>query len=150
MQLDTHAIASQASRGIELADFTNIITYACFISDMLSTIPIGKGAYFQDVNTLISIYLTRLGKDEIRVETVLGPDMHPKQPMFRRPVPPHNMPRSSTVRKTQSSMAKAAQEHGRDFVSQRIADLAPVVVHATTGMNRADRRAFGRFMKKNN
>lgn len=143
VHIDTHAIASQASRGIDLADFTNIITHACFLPNTLNTIPVGKGAYFQDLNTRISIYIYRLGNDELRIETVLGPDMKPKPPMFRRAVPSHNIKIDPRVNPAQNAVAQVAQQHGRDYVSQHLSDLAPIA-----NMNRTDRRAFNRLMKK--
>ena len=40
-------------------------------------------------------------------------------------------------------MRKQTQQHGRDTISQRLADIKPIV-----NMNRSDRRAFKRMVKK--
>ena len=144
VHIDSHAMVSAAARGVDAADFSNIISYATHIPNTLSTIPVGKGAYFQDVNTMISVYIHRLGQDELRVETVLGPDMSPKPPMFRRPVPAHNLKVEPSLKQAQAAMRKQTQQHGRDYVSQKLADVKPII-----NMNRADRRAFKRMTKKN-
>ena len=143
VHIDTHAIVSATARSVDVADFSNIVSYATHVPNTLNTIPVGKGAYFQDVNTMISIYIHRLSEDELRVETVLGPDMRPTQPMFRRPVPPHNRKVDPRLKQSQDAMRKQTQQHGRDTISQRLADIKPIV-----NMNRSDRRAFKRMVKK--
>lgn len=145
--LDSHAFVSVATRNIPMRNFTNIITYACIYPDIVDTIPIGKGAYFQDVNTMISVYLHRLSENEIRVETVLSPDMKPKPPMFRRPVPINTEKEDPTVIKGQELMAKRVQQHGpegRDVVSKEIeSDITPWL-----NLGRAERRALDRKLKR--
>jgi len=144
VQIDTHAVVSMASRGISPIDFSNIITYACIYPDVAATIPLGKGAYVQDTNTLVSVYLHRLSENEIRVETVLGPDMKPKPPMFRRPVPNTiNKNVGAKFQQSQDKMAQAVQKYGRDAVSQEMSNYAPLL-----SMNRADRRALMRSAKR--
>lgn len=142
--VDSHAVVSMVARNVSLIDFSNIITYACVYPDVAATIPLGKGAYVQDINTMVSIYLHRLSENEIRVETVLGPDMKPKPPLFRRSVP--NTGNKKIQPKFQQMQAKLAQDiqlHGRDAISQKISAVAPL-----SSMNRADRRAFDRFRKR--
>jgi hypothetical protein len=142
--IDSHAVVSMASRGVSPIDFSNIITYACIYPDIAATIPVGKGAYFQDVNTMVSIYLHRLGENQLRIETVLGPDMKPKPPMFRRPVPNTiNKKVSAKFQQSQDKMAQAVQKYGRDAVSQEMSTYAPLL-----SMNRADRRALMRSAKR--
>ena len=148
VQIDSHALASAANRGVDTADFTNIINYAAQIPNTLSTIPIGKGAYFQDINTMISIYVHRISQDEIRVETVLGPDMSPKPPMFRRPVPKHNLKPIPGEKQAREWWGQQTQQHGRDHVSQELANRNSIRNSIMNTMNRADRREFIRRAKK--
>jgi len=143
VQIDTHAVVSMASRGVSPIDLSNIITYACVFPDIAATVPIGKGAYFQDINTMVSVYFHRLGENEIRIETVLGPDMKPKPPLFRRSVPTTNRKVDAKFQQNQSIMAQDVQKYGRDAISQKISAIAPVL-----SMNRADRRAFDRSIKR--
>ena len=140
VQIDTHATVSMASRGVSPSTFSDIVTYACSSPNIVDTIPIGKGAYFQDVNTMVSVYLHRLSENEIRVETVLGPDMKPKPPMFRRPIPSTTRKPSAIMQKNLNYMAQQAQELGRDAVSQKLATIS--------NLNRADRRALKRSSKR--
>jgi hypothetical protein len=92
---------------------------------------------------MVSVYLHRLSENEIRVETVLGPDMKPKPPLFRRLVPNTNIKVDAKIQQGQAKMAQDIQQQGRDAVSQKISALAPVL-----SMNRADRRAFDRSIKR--
>lgn len=147
VQIDSHAFVSMVARGVSPLDFSNIVTYACVYPDIVDTIPIGKGAYFQDVNTMISVYLHRLGENEIRVETVLGPDMKPKPPMFRRPVPVNTTKLDPKIKQGQDALAKRIQQHGpegRDVVSKEIeTDVTPWL-----NLGRAERRALNRKLKR--
>jgi hypothetical protein len=92
---------------------------------------------------MVSVYLHRLSENEIRVETVLGPDMKPKPPMFRRPVPSSNKKTTRVMQQNLDHMARQAQQHGRDAVSQKLAAWAPY-----TNLNRANRRAVDRVIKR--
>jgi hypothetical protein len=143
VQIDTHAFANMAARGISLRNFTSIVSYACTFPDILDTIPIGKGAFFQDINTMISVYLHRLSENEIRVETVLSPDMKPKPPMFRRPVPIDNRKDDPKIQRKQAFIAQKVQQQGVDAVSQKLSTIGPI-----STMNRANRREFSRFLKR--
>ena len=146
VQIDTHAAVSLASRGVSPSTFTDIVTYACSSPNIVDTIPIGKGAYFQDVNTMVSIYLHRLSQNEIRVETVLGPDMKPKPPLFRRSVPnTNNVKLDPKFLNGQNKLAQDIQQYGRDDISKRISAVAPIL-----NLNRADYRKFQRLMKRKN
>ena len=140
VQIDTHAVASMASRGVSPSDFSDIVNYACKAPDTLNTIPIGKGVYFQNINNMVSVYILRLSENEIRVETVLGPDMKPKPPMFRRPIPSTTRKPSPRMQQNLDYMARQAQELGRDAVSQKLATIP--------NLNRADRRALSRASKR--
>ena len=142
--IDSHAVVSMAARNVSPIDFSNIITYACIYPDVAATIPLGKGAYVQDINTMVSVYLHRLSENEIRVETVLGPDMKPKPPLFRRSVPNTiNKNVGAKFQQSQDKMAQAVQKYGRDVVSQKMSTYAPLL-----SMNRADRRAIMRSAKR--
>jgi hypothetical protein len=141
--IDSHAVVSMAARNVSPITFSNIITYACIYPDIAATIPIGKGAYVQDTNTLVSVYIHRLSENEIRVETVLGPDMKPKSPMFRRPIPSTTRKTSPIMQQNLDYMSRQAQQYGRDAVSQKLATIAPY-----SNLNRADRRAFNRVVKR--
>ena len=148
VELDTHLIASQLERKIQLADITNIIDWVTKQPDILSTIPLGRGAFFQDVRTAISIYFSRLEQDLVRVETVLPPTMKPKPPLFRRPVPPHDLPPLTRQQKRgQDRLTKMAQQQGRDAVSQHLASMKPTI-DAISQLNRSDRRAFKRSLRR--
>ena len=144
--IDSHAVVSMAARNVSPITFSNIITYACIYPDVAATIPIGKGAYVQDTNTLVSVYLHRLSENEIRVETVLGPDMKPKPPLFRRSVPnTNNVKLDPKFLNGQNKLAQDIQQYGRDDISKRISAVAPIL-----NLNRADYRKFQRLMKRKN
>jgi hypothetical protein len=143
VQFDSHAFASIANRGIPPEDYTNIASYMCFLPDVFPTVPVGRGAYFQDTNTRISIYATRVTKDTIRIETVLGPDMQPKPPLFRRPVPPSTVKHKNPL--DLSQLRARTQVLGRDAVSQELEKIKPLMP-----VNRAERRKFSKFAKKIN
>jgi hypothetical protein len=141
VEIDSHAMVSQVDRNIPLHKFTSIITYMCSLPDVLPTIPVGRGAYFQDTNTRISVYVTRTADKTVRVETVLSPDMKPKAPLFRRPVPdwqpkgykPDNL----------TPMQADIKARGRDAVSQDLEQLRPLMP-----VNRAQRRQFAKTMRR--
>jgi len=143
--IDSHAFVSMTARDVSPIDFSNIITYACIFPNIVDTIPIGKGAFFQDINTMISVYLHRLSKNEIRVETVLSPDMKPKPPMFRRPVPTSHIKLDAKTQRGQAELSKEIRQRGRDEVSQELETIKPLL-----NMNRADRRALYRAIKRKN
>jgi hypothetical protein len=145
VQIDSHAYATIPHRGIPLESFVGIVSYMCSLPDVLPTIPVGKGAYFQDTNTAISIYVTRVADDTVRVETVLDRTMKPKQPLFRRPVP-HWSPNPAKKRvtdKTMQAIQKTTQQRGRDAVAQDAELIQPLTV-----MNRAQRREFEKKLRR--
>jgi hypothetical protein len=142
VQIDSHAYATLPARNIPLENFTNMISYMCFLPDVLPTIPVGKGAYFQDTNTAISIYVTRVSNNVIRVETVLDRTMKPKQPLFRRAVPAPDMTNIKPV--DYGSLKADVKARGRDAVSQDIEkNLQPIMP-----VNRAERRKFSKLMRR--
>jgi len=142
VQIDSHAYATLPARNIPLENFTNMISYMCYLPDVLPTIPVGRGAYFQDTNTAISIYVTRVADNVVRVETVLDRTMKPKQPLFRRPVPAPDMKNLKPV--DYSAIKADVQARGRDAVSQDLEKtLQPI-----TPVNRAERRKFAKVMRR--
>ena len=141
VEIDSHAMVSQVDRNIPLHIFTAIITYMCSLPDVLPTIPVGRGAYFQDTNTRISIYVTRTADKTIRVETVLSPAMMPKAPLFRRPVPAWQ-PKSRQPDDL-APMQADIKARGRDAVSQDLEQLKPLMP-----VNREQRRQFAKQMRR--
>ena len=141
VEIDSHALVSRAERNIPLHTFTAIITYMCSLPDVLPTIPVGRGAYFQDTNTRISIYVTRTADKTVRVETVLSPSMRPKAPLFRRPVPAWQ----PKVHKPDdlAPMQADIKARGRDAVSQDLEQLKPLMP-----VNREQRRQFDKIMRR--
>lgn len=157
VHIDSHAFVTIADRDIPLGDVVNILTFACKYVPELSTIPRGKGAYFQDTNTLVSIYIKRSANypNELTLETVLGPNMKPSAPLFRRPVPPHDMPDNSTIKAGKAAMRRRTQSSGRDAVSQDIEGLMPAIktntnriAPAEVPLNRQQRRALNKYQQK--
>lgn len=166
VHIDSHAFVSLPERDIALHDFVNILTFACKYVPELKDIPRGKGAYFQDTNTLVSLYLRRSQHypSEITVETALGPNMKPKPPLFRRSVPPPDYQDTDDMKRTAVSMRDRTMTHGRDKVSQDIEDLIPTIekhlaAHEYTpdmpspspsmpALNRADRRTLQKYLRK--
>jgi len=143
VHLDSHALVSVAHKGVPLEDFSNIITYSCLAPDVYQKVPIGKGVFFQDVNTMISIYVTRLSETDLRVETVLPKSEIPKPPMFRRPVPFHGIKRPEKVDRSLRYMRAASLDRGRDAVSQDMEKAA-----ASMPATRQQRRHIEKQMRK--
>ena len=155
VHIDSHAFVTVADRGIKLADVVNILTFACLRVPELKTIPLGKGAYFQDTNTLISLYLKRSDHypNEITLETVLSPDMRPTPPLFRRAVLSHNIKEPKHVTSGQQAMRQKIQSVGRDAVSQDVESMMPAFNAKTNALgipqNREERRALDKYLQKN-
>lgn len=141
VEIDSHAMVSQVDRNIPLHQFTNMITYMCSLPDVLPTIPVGRGAYFQDTNTRVSIYVTRTADKTVRVETVLSPTMKPKAPLFRRPVPAWT-PKGYKP-DDYGTMQADIQARGRDAVSQDLEQIKPFMP-----VNRQQRRQFAKQMRR--
>jgi hypothetical protein len=144
VHLDSHAMVSVAHKGVPLEDFSNIVTYSCLSPDVYQRVPIGKGVFFQDVNTMISIYVTRLSETDLRVETVLPKSEIPKPPMFRRPVPFHGMKRPKEVNSALNAIRADSLDRGRDAVSQDMEKSATSMAN----LNRQQRREFDKQMRK--
>ena len=110
VHIDSHALVTIADRDIQLGDVINILTFACKYVPELKTIPRGKGAYFQDTNSLVSIYIRRSEHypNELTLETVLGPKMAPSPPLFRRSVPPtpRDLQDTPSLRASKAAMRK--------------------------------------------
>lgn len=160
VHIDSHAFVTVADRGIGLADVVNILSFACFNVPELKTIPRGKGAYFQDTNTLISLYIKRSDHypNELTLETVLSPDMRPTPPLFRRSVPAHTIQEPANVTAGQANMQKRIQAVGRDAVSQDVESMMPAVnakinqpqaAEPPAALNREQRRAWAKYLQKN-
>jgi hypothetical protein len=141
-QLDSHAYVTIPYRGIPLEKFVNIINHMCAYPDVLPTIPIGRGAYFQDTNSKISVYVTRISTDTIRIETVLDPSMRPKPPLFRRPVPAWQPTGKRLDPAVAKSLQAQTQAQGRDAASQQAELMKPLIP-----VNRAERRALSRAVR---
>jgi hypothetical protein len=143
VQLDSHFLVSVAHKGIDIKTATSIVTYSALQPDIYQTVPVGKGVFYQDVNTMISIYVHRVNQNTIRVETVLPPSEIPKPPMFRRPVPPNETPRNPDVDRAVDYIRKQSQLKGRDAVSQEIEKIKPYI-----DLNRAQRRKLYKPIRK--
>lgn len=142
VQIDSHAMVTLPERDISVATFSNIITHMCFMPNLLDSIPIGRGAYFQDTNSLVSLYLTRVGGDTIRVETALSPDMKPKPPLFRRPVPVSTIKSSKKDKEAAKLIRAKTLSHGRDAVSQDFEK------NMSTPLNREQRRSMQKRIRR--
>ena len=164
VHLDSHLMATIPARRIPLADVVNLINYACLEVPELKTIPRGKGAYFQDTNTNLSIYIRRNQHypDQITIETVLSPDMTPTPPLFRRSVPAHDFKMNKTHQERMDYYHQQAQERGRDAVSQDLEtavlnrgkkpeDMSPEEIDKLRQkMNREQRRSLDKYLRKKN
>ena len=158
VHIDTHLIATIADRDIVVGDVVNILSFACRYVPELKTIPLGKGAYFQDTNTLVSLYLKRSQHypNEITLETVLSPTQAPTPPLFRRSVPQHDMPDTPKIKAGKEMMRQYTQTLGRDAVSQDLETLAPKInakqyytaPETEVPLNREQRRALNKYLRK--
>jgi len=151
VQLDTHALASRVDpqRSVPQHEFVAIMNSACNTPGTLDTIPIGRGAFFQDTNTRVSLYFKRLDQHTLRLETVLGAGQQPKPPLFRRPVTPWQ-PNAQRVQRQQAidqQLAQQVQQRGRDSLSQDLEQAKPSL-DMYQSLNRAERRAFDRMVNK--
>lgn len=147
VHFDSHLMATIPARDIPLEFAIYMINYVFWNIPDIDTIPRGKGAYIQDTNSLVSIYIKRSQSypTEFTVETILAPSMKPTPPLFRRPVPP-NPKFSQDNKKQKEKMAKFkkdAEERGRDAVSQ---DLSQSMDNFKK-LNRKQRREFLRAVK---
>ena len=162
VHLDSHLMATIPARRIPLEDVVNIIDYACLEVPELKTIPRGKGAYFQDTNTNLSIYIRRNQHypDQITIETVLSPDMTPSPPLFRRAVPAHDFKFNKKHQERMDYYYQQAQERGRDAVSQDLEtavlnrdkkpeEMSPEEIdNFRQTLNREQRRALDKRLRK--
>jgi hypothetical protein len=142
VHVDSHAFVSHVDRNITLGVFTNIITSACLMaSPELEKIPRGTGAFIQDINTKISIYVSKSKSfpRDITVETVLSPTMTPKEPVIRIDAPPNTIKELPRTVKATSALKKDIQAKGRDEVAQTLIAPPP--------MNREQRRAWKKKMR---
>jgi hypothetical protein len=142
VQIDSHAFVSAIDRNVPMEVFSSMISYMCFLPDVLPTIPVGRGAYFQDTNTKISLYVTRIANNTIRIDTVLAPTMKPKAPLFRREIPAMKLKPSQKPMDT-SQLRSKTKTLGRDAVSQDIEQLTPLLP-----ANREQRRLFAKKMRR--
>ena len=143
IHIDSHALVSAPHKNVSIEDFTNIVIYSSMLPDVYQTIPIGKGVFFQDVNTMISIYVKRISENDLRVETVLPKSEIPKPPMFRRPVPANKIKRSKKQGEIYNTARTDSLKRGRDEISQdieKIASLPP--------LNRQQKRELDKRMRR--
>lgn len=144
VHFDSHAEASRIDRQVSQHDVNNILIHACNQPETLSTIPQGRGAYYQDVNTRVSLYLHRLGPDSIRFETVLDASLTPNPPMFRRAVPPHGQKPSVKSRNMDAALRDYTQKKGRDALSQAMQNTQDA-----PPLNREQRRMLDKKFRLN-
>ena len=158
VHIDSHAFVTMADRSISPGDVVNMLSFACRSVPEIKTIPRGKGAYFQDTNTMISIYIKRSDSypNELTLETVLPPEMAPTPPLFRRPVPPHDMRDTPLIKSGQQAMRQKIQSVGRDAVSQDVESMMPAMQASMNQppapdapLNREQRRAWSKYLQKN-
>lgn len=164
VHIDTHLFVTAAARDISTSTTSNIITYAFTMVPEIEKIPRGQGAFFQDTNTLISIYILRSKSypNEFTVQTILSPEMKISPPLFRRPVPPAYWEDTPEMKAGAELIRQQVKAKGRDAVSQdlenmkpkidarmklsqRISDILDEVPPAT---NRAERRALLKYAQK--
>jgi hypothetical protein len=148
VHIDSHFLATTAARNIPLRFISRFINYTFIMIPEIETIPRGKGAYVQDTNSLISIYIRRSNSYplEFTVETVLSPDMKPTPPFFRRSFPftPNEYKTDPRTIKAQTKMAKDVEQRGRDAVSRDLEDMPfkPQLI------NRQQRRALAKQARR--
>lgn len=165
VHIDSHALASIPERNVSLGDVVNILNFFCKYVPEIDTIPRGKGAYVQDTNTLISLYIRRSKNypTELILETVLSPSMKPSPPLFRRSVPPtpDDMKDSPELKSTMAATRRQTLTRGRDAVSQDLETLKPKInamklskqydspqSNSEPPLNREQRRAMAKMMRK--
>ena len=148
VHIDSHFLVTTAARNIPLKFISRFINYTFIMIPEIETIPRGQGAYVQDTNSLISIYIRRSKSYplEFTVETVLSPGMKPTPPFFRRSFPfsPDEHKTDPRTAKAQAKMAKDIEQRGRDAVSQDLEDM-PIKPHL---MNRQQRRALAKQRRR--
>lgn len=165
VHIDSHAFVSISHRGVSLGDVVNILTFFCKYIPEIDTIPRGKGAYIQDTNTLVSLYIRRSKSypTDLTLETVLSPSMKPSPPLFRRSVPPptEDMIDSPELKSMMAATRRETTARGRDAVSQDFEALKPKIdalrlskqnntfqPNAEPPLNREQRRAMAKMMRK--
>jgi hypothetical protein len=148
VHFDSHFLVTVSARNISLPFVSHMISYIFYNLDDIETIPRGKGAYIQDTNTLISVYIKRSNSypTDFTIETVLSPDMKPTPPLFRRsfPAAPKSLKDKPHDRKMQDKIRKDVEQKGRDKVSQDLSDIG----FKPQLLNRANRRTLSKLAKK--
>ena len=148
LDIDSHFEVSLADRShiLNAKEVSSIITYACLYAEGLKSVKRGTGVFVQDTNSKISIYLRKYKNQPNRLvlETVLEPDMKPTEPVIRIAVPVSDTKMRKKDIDNIANMRKHTQEFGRDSVSQDIERNTNLM----KGMNRHDRRAFKKMIKK--
>lgn len=145
VHIDSHAFVSLTDRNISLRDFTNILSYAFVVaSDNIEKIPRGTGAFIQDINTNISVYVSKSKSFplDITVETVLAPTMTPKDPVIKIAVPLDTRPDAPAVLKAKTSMKKKIDASSRDDMAQQLDNFKD-----RPPLNREQRRALDKQMR---
>jgi hypothetical protein len=148
LDIDSHYIATIADRSnkVNAKEVTSIISFACLYSEELKKLPRGTGAFVQDTVSNISIFLHRYKNqpNRLRLETVLTPDMTPKDRIIRITVPSTNTKMSRKDIKNIERVRMDTQLRGRDSVSQDYENNKDVI-DAMSTMDRNQRRV----LKKN-
>lgn len=150
LDIDSHFLSSMADRSdvLNLKEVTSIVTAVCLELEALHKVPRGTGVFVQEVNSKISIYLYRYKNkpNRLRLETVLTPDMKPKEPVIRVSVPPSNNTMSKKEIKNLERVRAYTQSQGRDSYSQNL-ERNKDFISAMSQMNRQQRRAFNKIIK---
>jgi hypothetical protein len=150
VDIDTHFIVTLTDRSDVLnpKEVFNIITHAC-LSEELQKIPRGTGAFVQDVVSKISVYLYRYKNkpNRLRLETVLTPDMIPKDPIIHIYVIPDDYTISARDVKRMDRARSTVRSMGRDAISQDL-EQDKNIMHTMSQMSRNERRAFKKFLQR--
>ena len=151
VDIDSHFIVTLADRNVlNPKVVTNIVTQVCLGSQALTKVPRGTGVFVQDTVSNISIYLYRYKNkpNQLRLETVLTPDMHPKEPIIRIAIPPTDDTKiPAKHQKAMDQMKKSIQSSDRDTVSQSL-EKNKDTMDAMSKMNRQQRRAFNKIVQR--
>jgi len=162
VHIDSHVFVSSVARDIPFGVLTNIITSACLIAEQeLDKVPRGTGTFIQDINTKISIYVRKSSSYplSLTVETVLAPNMTPKEPLIKIDVPPSTIKELPHMSKANiQPLHKEIEKRGRDAVAQELDSLLAKKreqrrnedepeLYSLPPMNREQRRAWAKKMR---
>lgn len=147
IDIDSHFIVTVVDRSdkFNVKDVNNVIVYSCMYSEELKKVTRGTGVFIHDTKSRISVFLHRYKNqpNRLRVETVLTPDMVPKDHIIMVTVPAINNKMSRKDIKKFDEMRIDTRTRGRDSVSQELEKNKDVIY----SMNRNERRAFRKIMR---